>query len=111
MNGDKGRFETRQDEFLPYLGHIKPNVVANESGSVMAMISLPGLPFELDANEVRNARPHRINSLLQMVGDDNGNRGTIAGSRRCQAGCPRQRMRSGKAGTTGCPGTLSRLPR
>jgi type IV secretion system protein VirB4 len=71
MNGDKGRFETRQDEFLPYLGHIKPNVVANESGSVMAMISLPGLPFELDANEVRNARPHRINSLLQMVGDDN----------------------------------------
>jgi type IV secretion system protein VirB4 len=71
MRGDRGRFEQTADEFLPYIGHIKPNVVALEDGSLMAMAAMPGLPFELDANDVRNARPHRINALLQMIGDDN----------------------------------------
>ena len=71
MRGDAGRFEHAADEFLPYLGHIKPNVVALEGGALMAMVALPGLPFELADNAVRNARPHRINSLLQMIGDDN----------------------------------------
>jgi type IV secretion system protein VirB4 len=71
MRGDPGRFEQSADEFLPYLGHIKPNVVALEDGSLMAMAAFPGLPFELDDNGARNARPHRINSLSQMIGDDN----------------------------------------
>jgi type IV secretion system protein VirB4 len=71
MRGDNGRFEMRADEFLPCLGHIKPNVVALEDGALMAVAAIPGLPFELEANDLRNARPHRINSLLQMIGDDN----------------------------------------
>ena len=37
----------------------------------MAMVVFPGLPFELDDNGARNARPHRFNSLTQMIGDDN----------------------------------------
>ena len=71
MRGDPGRFEQSADEFLPYLGHIKSNVVALEDGSLMAMVVSPGLPFELDDNGARNARPHRFNSLTQMIGDDN----------------------------------------
>src|ERR1700722_15168637 len=71
MPGDKGRWEQPADEFLPYLGHIKPNVVALDDGSLMAMVWSPGLPFELDGNDTRNARPHRMNSLTQMIGDDN----------------------------------------
>jgi type IV secretion system protein VirB4 len=71
MFGDKGRYEVRGDEFLPYLHHISPQVVALDDGSLLAMASLPGLPFELDENAVRNARPHRINALLQMISDDN----------------------------------------
>jgi type IV secretion system protein VirB4 len=71
MRGDNGRFEMPADEFLPHLGHIKPNVVALEDGSLLAMAWLPGLPFELEADGVRNSRPHRVNSLQQMVCDDN----------------------------------------
>jgi type IV secretion system protein VirB4 len=71
MPGDKGWFEQLADEFLPYLGHIKPNVVALDDASLMAMVWVPSLPFELDDNGARNARPHGINSLLQMVCDDN----------------------------------------
>ena len=41
MLGDKGRFEQSADEFLPYIGHIKPNVVALEDGSLMAMAAFP----------------------------------------------------------------------
>jgi type IV secretion system protein VirB4 len=67
MRGDNGRFEMRADEFLPHLGHIKPNVVALEDGSLLAMASMPGLPFELARDGERNSRPHRINSLQQMI--------------------------------------------
>jgi UDP-glucose 4-epimerase len=40
-----------------------------------------------------------------------GNTGKTPGSRLSQAGCPRQRTRSGRSGTTSRPGTLRRLPR
>jgi hypothetical protein len=40
-----------------------------------------------------------------------GNRGKIPGSRRYQAGWPRQRTRSGSGGTASWPGTARRLPR
>ena len=39
MRGDPGRFEQSADEFLPYLGHIKPNVVALEDGTAATTIS------------------------------------------------------------------------
>ena len=39
------------------------------------------------------------------------NRGKIPGSRRYQAGWPRQRTRSGSGGTASWPGTPRRLPR
>lgn len=71
MLGDSGRHELRADEFLPYLHHIGPQVVANDDGSVMGMAIIPGIAFELDEHAVRNARPHRLNSLLQMISDDN----------------------------------------
>lgn len=71
MFGDRGKTETRADEFLPYLQHIGPQVVALDDGSIMAMAEMPGIAFELEEKAVRNSRPHRLNSLLQMIGDDN----------------------------------------
>lgn len=71
MDGDSGRFEQEAGEFLPYLGHIKPNVVALKDGSLLAMVAVQSLPFELEECGIRNSRPRRINSLLQMIGDNN----------------------------------------
>jgi type IV secretion system protein VirB4 len=71
MLGDRGSQERYADKFLPYLQHIAPQQVALDDGAVLGMVAVPGLPFELDANGVRNARPHRINALCQMISDDN----------------------------------------
>ena len=67
MLGDRGSQERYADKFLPYLQHIAPQQVALDDGAVMGMVAVPGLPFELDANGVRNARPHQINALCQMI--------------------------------------------
>jgi Sulfotransferase family len=48
--------------------------------------------------------------MNQWIEGEGGNRGKTPGTRR-QAGCPRQRMRSGRCGTVGPPNTPSLSPR
>ncbi|MGH7043308.1 MAG: type IV secretion system protein VirB4, partial [Acetobacteraceae bacterium] len=42
-----------------------------EDGSVMAMLRIPGFPFELEDTAVRNARRRQLNTLLRSIADDN----------------------------------------
>jgi type IV secretion system protein VirB4 len=71
MLGDRGVFESAPDDLLPYWQHIKPGVVALSDGSLLAQAALPGLAFELEGHAERNARPLYMNSMLQMLSDDN----------------------------------------
>ena len=63
------QFEADRERFIPYAGHIEPNVVVLMDGSIMAMMRLHGTPFELESPSLRNARTERINTLLRTVGD------------------------------------------
>jgi type IV secretion system protein VirB4 len=63
------QFEADQRRFVPYAGHIAPNVIMNTDASVMAMLVLHGTSFELMAPSVRNARRDRLNTLLRTIGD------------------------------------------
>jgi type IV secretion system protein VirB4 len=71
MLGDRGTFESAPDDLLPYWQHISPGVVALTDATLLAQVVMPGLPFELESNIERNARPAYFNSLLQMISDDN----------------------------------------
>jgi len=63
------QFEADQRRFIPYAGHIMPNVVMNTDASVTAMLAVHGTPFELTAPLTRNARRDRCNTLLRTIGD------------------------------------------
>lgn len=71
MPGDRGWLETARDAYLPFDQHVTPEVVVLDDGSLMACCAMPGLPFELEAHGTRNARSHRVNSLSQLIADDN----------------------------------------
>lgn len=71
MLGDSGAYEMSADRFLPYLQHIRDRVVALDDSSVMATLAIPGIAFELDPVATRNARPEMLNSLMQIISDDN----------------------------------------
>ena len=63
------QFEADRERFIPYAGHIEPDVVMLMDGSIMAMMRLRGTPFELEAPSLRNARAERINTLLRTLAD------------------------------------------
>ena len=63
------QFEADRERFIPYAGHIEPDVVMLMDGSIMAMMRLHGTPFELEAPSLRNARAERINTLLRTLAD------------------------------------------
>ncbi len=77
MLGDAGRFERNGEDFLPYAGHVRSsdgepsNVVINNDGSLMAMAALPGLPYEVEENRIRNGREELVNTLARNIADDN----------------------------------------
>lgn len=71
MLGDAGRFERSGEVFLPYDGHVRPDVVINSDGSLMAMAAIPGLPYEMEENRTRNGREELINTLARNIADDN----------------------------------------
>lgn len=71
MLGDAGRFERNGEDYLPYSGHVRPDVVINNDGSLMAMISLPGLPYELEEHRTRNGREELFNTFARNISDDN----------------------------------------
>lgn len=64
------QFEADLKRFVPYAGHITPNVIMNMNGSIMAMLALHGVPdWMLSAPSIRNGRCERINTLLRTIGD------------------------------------------
>ena len=70
MRGNPGRIERSAEPYLPYLGHVRPDVVLLEDGSLLAMGALHGLPHELAAEDERNAAARLLNSLWRNIADD-----------------------------------------
>jgi type IV secretion system protein VirB4 len=71
MLGDSGRSERSAGKYLPYLGHIGPQIVLTENGSILAMAHVEGTPFELADHAERNARLRLLNTLYRNLADDN----------------------------------------
>ncbi len=71
MLGDRGTAERSGEIYLPYVGHIGPQTLLLEDGSVLAMAELDGVPFELEDHDVRNGRLRGLNTLFRNIADDN----------------------------------------
>ncbi len=71
MLGDRGSAERSGEIYLPYVGHIGPQTLLLEDGSVLAMARLDGVSFELEDHEVRNGRLRTLNTLFRNIADDN----------------------------------------
>jgi type IV secretion system protein VirB4 len=71
MLGDNGRSERGAEKYLPYIGHVGPQAVLLQSGALMAMAHVEGLPFELEDHVIRNARLRLLNTLYRNIADDN----------------------------------------
>ena len=71
MLGDRGRAERSAERYLPYVGHIGPQVVLMEGGALLAMGRVQGQPFELADHAIRNARLRLLNTLYRNLADDN----------------------------------------
>jgi type IV secretion system protein VirB4 len=63
--------ETDGSEFVPDLHHIADNLVLLADGSLLAMIHVPGYPFELESMAARNIRRRQINDLIRGIADNN----------------------------------------
>jgi type IV secretion system protein VirB4 len=70
MRGNAGRTERSAEPYLPYLGHVRPDVVLLFDGSVLVIGALHGLPHELAAEAERNAAARLLNSLWRNIADD-----------------------------------------
>lgn len=57
------------EQHLPYAGHIEPGLVQLFDGTIMAMFSFRGIPFELALGSERNGRVERINTMARMLSD------------------------------------------
>jgi len=71
MRGSSGAAERSGEIYLPYLGHVGPQTVLLEDGSLLAMAQLDGVPFELEDHSIRNGRLRLINTVLRNIADDN----------------------------------------
>jgi type IV secretion system protein VirB4 len=71
MLGDNGRSERGASKYLPYIGHIGPQTILLEDGSLLAMAQVQGHPFELEDHADRNARLRLLNTLYRNLADDN----------------------------------------
>jgi type IV secretion system protein VirB4 len=65
----KRLLEDDPEHFVPYAGHIRPQIVMQMDESMLAMMHLHGLPFELASPAVRNNRMNGINTLLRSLAD------------------------------------------
>lgn len=63
------QIEADPERFVPYAGHVEPQIVQLLDGSYLAASVLHGLPFELAPIDLRNARVQRINTLLRSLAD------------------------------------------
>jgi type IV secretion system protein VirB4 len=71
MLGDSGVRERSGEIYLPFIGHIGPQAILLEDGSVLAMAEIDGTPFELEDHAQRNARLRLLNTLFRNIADDN----------------------------------------
>ena len=71
MLGDTGRSERGATKYLPYIGHIGPQTVLLEDGSLLAIACVAGHPFELEDHGDRNARLRLLNTVYRNLADDN----------------------------------------
>ncbi len=71
MLGNSGAIERSGEIYLPYVGHVGPQTVLLEDGSVLAMAQISGVPFELEDHAQRNARLRALNTLFRNIADDN----------------------------------------
>ena len=71
MLGDSGVRERSGEIYLPFVGHIGPQTILMEDGSVLAMAEVQGVPFELEDHAQRNARLRMLNTLFRNIADDN----------------------------------------
>jgi len=71
MLGNSGATERSGELYLPYVGHIGPQTVLLEDGSLLAMAQVSGVPFELEDHAQRNAKLRALNTLFRNVADDN----------------------------------------
>ncbi len=71
MWGDRGSSERAAGKYLPFVGHTDPHVVLLESGALMTMAHVQGMPFELANHVDRNARLRRLNTVYRNMADDN----------------------------------------
>lgn len=53
--------------YVPYAGHVRPNVVLTMQNNAIAVAALHGSPFELSPMPIRAARIDRINTLLMQL--------------------------------------------
>lgn len=63
--------ESSGSEFVPDLHHISPDLVLLSDASLLAMIRIPGYPFELESMGARNIRRRQINDLIRGIADNN----------------------------------------
>ena len=71
MLGNSGATERSGELYLPYVGHIGPQTVLLEDGSLLAMAQVTGVPFELEDHAQRNAKLRALNTLFRNIADDN----------------------------------------
>lgn len=71
MLGDSGVRERSGELYLPMVGHVGPQTILLEDGSVLAMAEVQGVPFELEDHAQRNARLRMLNTLFRNIADDN----------------------------------------
>jgi type IV secretion system protein VirB4 len=76
MRGDSGGSERSGEIYLPYVGHVSDQTVLLQDGSVMAMGHVSGIAFEMEDQEMRNARHRHLNTLFRNIADDNVTIGT-----------------------------------
>jgi type IV secretion system protein VirB4 len=61
------RFERLPELYAPYVGHVRNGVVLLTDGSLMTMMSLKGMPYELVAPVIRKNRANVFNDLVRQL--------------------------------------------
>jgi type IV secretion system protein VirB4 len=64
-------FDRSPERYVPYAGHISREIALLLDGSVMAVLKLSGVAYELEANAVRNGRLGVLNHIFRHLADSN----------------------------------------
>jgi type IV secretion system protein VirB4 len=97
MWGDASRTERAATPYLPYIGHVGPQTLLLENGSLLAMAHVEGQAFELADHTARNARLRLLNTLYRNLADDNVTLHTHLIRHEDLGAVPARRFRSGFA--------------